>query len=298
MIEARGEIERALAAAWGDWLAAAGEVRWSVFEDAIAQRARVRGFFATEVEAREAWAELVAALPAELAEPADLACLPVVEADWRESYKAHFKPWRCGRLHWVPEWERTRHRVPRGDVAVFLDPGLAFGTGNHETTRLCCERLVAVARQIPARRRAALRVIDAGCGSGILAISAEKLGFGGALAFDNDAVAASIARENVRRNGVASRVRVLAGDLASMLARRRADLVLANIQADVLVAHAGLLVAAVRPGGWLMLSGILARESAAVAAAFEKAAGARCESGLARRRAGEWSCLTLRLARG
>ena len=92
------------------------------------------------------------------------------DQDWKDSYKAHFKASRFGRLHWVPEWERKSYSLPPGDVVLWLDPGLAFGTGNHETTRLCCERLVShaeAAARPGARPVESVRVIDAGCGSGI-----------------------------------------------------------------------------------------------------------------------------------
>ena len=69
----------------------------------------------------------------------------LADTDWRDSYKAHFHAWQFGRLHWVPAWERGKFSRPQGDAVLWLDPGLAFGTGNHETTRLCVERLVALA---------------------------------------------------------------------------------------------------------------------------------------------------------
>ena len=100
------------------------------------------------------------------------------DADWRDSYKAHFHAWQFGRLHWVPvRGARETFSPPPGDAVLWLDPGLAFGTGNHETTRLCVERLVALAASDPASLprsyagHGKLRVIDAGCGSGILALS-------------------------------------------------------------------------------------------------------------------------------
>ena len=192
----------------------------------------------------------------------------MAEGDWRDSYKAHFHAWTFGRLHWVPIWERAAFRLPAGHAVLWLDPGMAFGTGNHETTRLCCERLVArVAAGGPPSR-----VVDAGCGSGILALSAALLGCAEVVAFDNDPEAVRISRENAALNGLDGRVRFSVEDLAGGLAGRPADLLLANIQADVLMRHARELVAAVAPGGALILSGILAAEGAAVQAAFAAAA--------------------------
>jgi ribosomal protein L11 methyltransferase len=211
----------------------------------------------------------------------------VVDEDWRNAYKAHFKAWRSGRLHWVPEWERATYPLSSDDVVIWLDPGMAFGTGNHETTRLCCERLVAWAEAAPRPAR----VIDAGCGSGILALSAVKLGFGTVYGFDNDAEAVRISAENAALNGAGEAVEWATADLVTGLAGRDAELVLANIQADVLMRFAGELLGAVVPGGGLVLSGILAHEQARVREVFAAAAP---DWGIEGRVMGEWSDLALR----
>ncbi len=262
-----------------------GEARWSVFEDVIARTACIVGVFPTEAEARESWAGLAGAIVHE-GKPQVRA---MADADWRESYKLHFKPWRIGRLRWVPVWERESYNLPAGDEVVWLDPGMAFGTGNHETTRLCVERMV----EISAGGRRLGSVIDAGCGSGILAISAAKLGFGPVGGFDNDAEAVRIANENAALNGVDDRVTFHVGDLLTGFGGGRFDLVLANIQADVLTRFARELLAAVAPGGALVLSGILAQELEQVRAGFEAASGlptARFDS----RASGEWADLLVR----
>ncbi len=235
---------------------------WSLLEDALARRAWIIGIFPEEAVASARWEALRSLLPvAPLAEPQLRA---VAESDWRDSYKAHFQAWHFGRLHWVPLWERAAFALPAGHAVLWLDPGMAFGTGNHETTRLCCERLVSrIAADGPPPR-----VIDAGCGSGILALSAAILGCGEVEAFDNDPEAVRISGENAAMNGLADRVHFSAADLASGLAGRSADLVLANIQADVLVRHIRELVRAVAPGGELVLSGIMAVEGGRGAIGF------------------------------
>lgn len=289
--EIRLEIARERADAWADALAAHGDGRWSVFEDVDAASAALYGYFGDEAEAGAAWKDLVAALPRALRPGPMPAGRLVADEDWRESYKAHFKAWRHGRLHWVPEWERADHRLPRGHVAVYLDPGMAFGTGNHETTRLCVQRLVAWAARLSPRQRRNAAVIDAGCGSGILAISAAKLGFRDILAFDNDSEAVAIARKNARRNGAGDRVRTRTGDLATMLRGRTADVILANIQANVLLGATRELLAAVKPGGMLVLSGILSAEAAGVVSGFREAgASGRLDV----RRMGQWSSVVWR----
>lgn len=255
---------------------------WSLLEDAIAKRAWVVGIFTSETEARAQWE----ALKPQLGLMEDPVIRALADQDWRDSYKAHFKAWQSGRLHWVPVWERATYALPAGDVALWLDPGLAFGTGNHETTRLCCERLVAFA----ASRGTKGRLIDAGCGSGILALSASLLGFRDIRGFDNDAEAVRVSQENAVLNGMEGAVRFFAGDLDSGLAGQKADLLMANIQADVLMRFAGRLVGAVAPGGVLVLSGILAIEVDKVRAAFKAAAPGWAIEG---RTMGEWCDLAL-----
>ena len=285
LTEIKAEIPAAAADAVNGLLLERGLGRWTLLEDAIARRAWLIGIFPDRAGARQAWAALRPLLPT----PAPAA--PVLRAlanrDWRDSYKAHFKASRFGRLHWVPVWDRPRFRLPAGHAVLWLDPGLAFGTGNHETTRLCCERLVALAaRSVPAK----VAVIDAGCGSGILALSAVRLGFRDVAGFDLDPEAVRVSRENAARNRLAGRADFFVADLARGLSGRKAGIVLANIQADVLMRGARALTRAVAPGGALVLSGILRTERGAVRAAFAAAApGWRPAS----RVLGEWSDLML-----
>lgn len=276
-------------------LAEAGVTDWGVYEDKPTASAWIAGYFEAEDAAEAALRKLTKATKgvAALGEPARRE-LP--DADWRDSYKAHFKPWHVGRLHWVPEWERDTYKLPAGGVAVWLDPGLAFGTGNHETTRLCCERLIKFSadwehrwRFRPTEAKGA-RIIDAGCGSGILAISAAQLGYQHIVGFDNDPEAVRVARENAEMNGAVHAITFVEGDLVTGLAGRTADLVLANIQANILRQFARELTRAVAPGGWLVLSGILATELEAVKRDFQAVTpNWKIES----RTLGEWSDLKL-----
>ena len=133
-------------------------------------------------------------------------------------------------------------------------------------------------------------MIDAGCGSGILALSAALLGFENIAGFDNDSEAVRVSEENAALNGLAGRVKFSTGDLVTGLAGAQAEIVLANIQADVLMKFARELTGAVAPGGTLVLSGILAHENAQVRAVFAAAApGWKLES----RVMGEWSDVRL-----
>jgi len=245
---------------------------WSLLEDVVAKRAWVVGIFPSETEARSRWTELRPFLRHAPGSEPSVRSLP--EGEWRDSYKAHFKAWQFGRLHWVPVWERESYVLPAGDEVLWLDPGMAFGTGNHETTRLCVERLAALDGELAAsgKNREGLAVVDAGCGSGILALSAAKLGFRNIVGFDNDPEAVRVSGENVRLNALSGRVEFFVGDLVSGLKGRSADVLFANILADVLIRFAGELTGAMAPGGTLILSGILATENAQVRAAFSEAA--------------------------
>jgi ribosomal protein L11 methyltransferase len=286
--ESRMEIPATAAEAAELALLESGFDGWSILEDAVAKRAWIVGIFQGKDAGEARWSELKAALPEGVAGEFVLRRLP--DADWRYSYREHFKAWTFGRLHWVPVWERGTFHVPQGDSVLWLDPGMAFGTGNHETTRLCIERLVEFESGLSGRA-ADLRVIDAGCGSGILALSACLLGFRNVYGFDNDPEAVRVSFENADLNGLGSRVRFATTSLPEGLVGAAADVVLANLQSDILALHAGSLVAAVSPGGLLAMSGILASEVERVRSTFASVApGWPSES----RVLGEWCDLALR----
>lgn len=285
IVELKVEVVLGAVPAIEELLAEHEEQRLMVIEDKPAGRAWLAGYFDTREDAITTWRGFVALLDAEwiATEPA---VHELADKDWRESYKEHFKPWQFGRLHWVPVWERATFVLPPGHEVLWLDPGMAFGTGNHETTRLVVERLVGLAET----RRPGDRVIDAGCGSGILALSAVKLGYDQVAAFDNDPLAVEVSRENANLNNLEGRVEFYLGDLVAGLKNRRAELVLANIQADVLMRFADDILAAVAPGGTLVLSGILVKEADQVRAAFARLApGWNIDS----RAMGEWCDLVL-----
>jgi ribosomal protein L11 methyltransferase len=285
VFEFKAEVAIGAVPAIEELLAEQEEQRLMVLEDKPSGRAWLTGYFETREDAQAAWRGF-----APLLDPEWLATEPelseLADKDWKESYKEHFKAWQFGRLHWVPVWERETFCLPAGDEVLWLDPGMAFGTGNHETTRLVVERLVNFA----AENGVAGRVIDAGCGSGILALSAAKLGYMRVAAFDNDPLAVDVSRENAALNGLAGRVDFYVGDLVTGLAGRQAELVLANIQADVLMRFAQELLGAVASGGALVLSGILATELAQVREAFARLAP---DWRVDTRVMGEWSDLVL-----
>ena len=205
----------------------------------------------------------------------------VQEADWADAWKAYFPVLRIGRRIVIrPTWRR--HRRAADDVVLALDPGMAFGTGLHPTTRLCLAALEDLADR---GRLAGTRVLDVGCGSGILAIAALKLGAATALGVDTDPIAIEATMANARRNAVVRRLRAREGSLPS--GAPPSDVVLANLIAGLLVPLAPALRAELVVGGTLLASGIFVDREGEVAAAFD---GAGLEV-VGRSEEGEWIAL-------
>lgn len=183
----------------------------------------------------------------------------IKQENWAESWKKHFKPLRIGgKLLVKPSWSKMPAR--KNEAVVILDPGLSFGTGNHPTTEFCLEALVS------ARSSESQNLLDAGCGSGILAIAAAKIGYSPVEAFDFDPEAVRIAKANAESNSAA--IKLARKDLTKMKLGKAFDVVCANLIDDLLIAHAPLLATAVKPGGTLILAGILIRQYPAVKKAF------------------------------
>lgn len=209
---------------------------------------------------------------------------PVHEEDWAESWKAFFDVERAGRRTVIrPSW---RDYEPRpGEIVLDLDPGMAFGTGQHPTTRLCLAALEKYVRE-------GMEMLDLGCGSGILAVAAAKLGCAGVLALDIEPVAIDATRANARRNGVEARIRCERGSLGDAwplaeAAGQTADLVVANISAGVLVDLAAPIARAMRPGAVFVGSGVIGQRLDEVLVALA-AAGLTIE---AIRAEGDWRAI-------
>lgn len=215
----------------------------------------VSGLFATPTEAQAAITAVQQCLLRTQAPVHEIETLP--DQDWERVWLERWQPLHFGGDLWVcPSW-----RTPPDPTAVnvTLDPGLAFGTGTHATTALCLEWL---AQHPPAGRT----VVDYGCGSGILAIAALKLGAREAFGVDVDAGALEVSRENAQRNGVADHYHAMLP--AALPADIRADVVIANILAEPLIALAPQIARRVKPGGALLLSGMLDTQVDEVRAAY------------------------------
>jgi ribosomal protein L11 methyltransferase len=181
------------------------------------------------------------------------------DQDWERAWLDQFHPMQFGRRLWVcPAGQRPAH--DKDAVLIDLDPGLAFGTGTHPTTALCLQWLDG---HPPDNQQ----VLDYGCGSGILAIAALKLGAAAAWGVDIDAQALWASRENAAHNGVDAALKT---GLPEALPDRHFDLLLANILANPLIELAPRLAGLVRVGGELVLSGVLGEQADAVRAAYER----------------------------
>ena len=182
----------------------------------------------------------------------------VKEEDWSENWKQYYKPFRIGE-HMVvkPTWEPWDARP--GDLIIEIDPGMAFGTGTHETTAMCVGLIE--------KYYAGGALLDVGTGSGILAIAAARLGATGIVAVDIDPDAVRVARENVAHNGLQSAIEVRKGDLLQGLSQRF-DFAVANILAPVICLLAAPLKAHLTPGGRFICSGIIAEAEGDVRSAL------------------------------
>ena len=251
---------------------------------------RIAGYAAAEPDraAIEAAAAL-AASAAQIGLPA-IRIEALADRDWLAENAKDFKPVDAGRFHVHPTDRPAR--AWRGSIAIALDAGPAFGSGTHETTRGC---LLALDRLAGRTRFGPERLLDLGCGSGILAIAMAKLWGLPVDAVDHDPVAVETAAANAGRNDVGSLVRARTGDALKAATLRRGspfDLVTANIVANPLIAIAGRLSRALAPGGYVVLSGILRDQEREVRAAY-RSAGLTPAGSV---RLGEWPTLILRAA--
>ena len=171
----------------------------------------------------------------------------VLEEDWAVAWRAHFTPLHIGRLVIKPSWHECAPGP--GETVLELDPGQAFGTGHHPTTRMC---LLLLDKHL----RPEMAVLDLGTGSGILALAAARLGAGSVLALDTDPLAVKAARENVRKNGLTGAIKVRKGTLSPR--RGCFDLIAANLTARNILELLPALSSSLKGGGLLIAGGIIA----------------------------------------
>jgi ribosomal protein L11 methyltransferase len=185
------------------------------------------------------------------------------EIDWAEAWKEHYQVERVGRIVIRPAWRE--YSAGRGEAVVSLDPGMAFGTGQHPTTRMCLLALQDLVKPGD-------RVLDLGAGSGVLALAAVALGAKNAVCIDVEEQAVAASTANAALNGMSERVHVTpAGSIEQAAGHGPFDLVLANIIARVIIALAPQMRAEMKPGAALVTSGIIAEREAETLAALEQA---------------------------
>jgi len=185
----------------------------------------------------------------------------ISETDWSSAWKKYYKPTHIGKNIVVkPSWEV--YKPERDEIVVELDPGMAFGTGTHETTMLCLEILEKYIKN-------GITVIDVGCGSGILSIASGKLGAEQVLAIDRDENAVRIARENIKRNNLETRIRAIKGDKLQNI-NFKADIIVANIIADVIIDLSKDVALCLKDNGVFIASGIIKDRKLSVIEALEK----------------------------
>ncbi len=187
--------------------------------------------------------------------------------DWAEAWKRHFKPIAISSALLIkPSWSHRRSK--RNQAVVILDPGLSFGTGQHPTTAFCLRQIVKFR---PRLNKDARSFLDVGSGSGILAISAARLGYAPVHAFDFDPMAVRVARENAKRNQVSGKVRIRRRMVENLPFRggQRYSLVCANLISNLLIAQRQRIINQLAPDGVLVVAGILDLEFSKVRQAFE-----------------------------
>ena len=208
--------------------------------------------------------------------------MTIPEQDWGEKWKKFFKPFQVtSRVVVKPPWSSFQPK--KNKVSIIINPGMAFGTGTHSTTKLCIRALEGELR------KKGLSVLDVGTGSGILSILAGRMGAGEVLGVDTDEVAVEVARENVKQNRVSDLVKVRKGSIGHI--RRQFDVVVANIDFKGLRRMRQPLIRHLKKKGLLFLSGVLRREEVRLREYYMKPGHLRWVRST---REGEWVCLSFR----
>jgi ribosomal protein L11 methyltransferase len=204
------------------------------------------------------------------------------EQDWFKKWRRTLKPFAVGRKFYVLPFKHRTHFVPAGRLPIWLEPGMAFGTGTHETTQLCLEAIEDYL-VLPGTS-----FLDVGTGSGILALGAAKLGAARIVACDSDAVAVQIAQSNAAVNRCASKLRVIGGEVQKV-SGRSFDLVVANLTLEIIEEILEGMERRLGPGGKLIISGILSRQLSHLRPSLRRNALSVADC----RKKGEWICLVL-----
>ncbi|MEC8419562.1 MAG: 50S ribosomal protein L11 methyltransferase [Verrucomicrobiota bacterium] len=237
---------------------------WMLFSNRKTKDLVLEGIFANKKEADHE----IMKFQKEFSGNLDDASISEIDKSWQNAYKFHFKPWKYKGFTFMPEWERSSSINNGDDINIFIDPGMAFGTGTHETTRLCAESLI----DNYGKKSSSIcdyNFLDIGCGSGILSILAHYLGFNQIHGIDNDENAIQNSLYNSSLNFNCSDIKFEKLCLHSMR-KSTYNCIVANIQSDVLIKNASKLICLLKSNGILILSGILNYEAEDVSKAFNK----------------------------
>ena len=263
MIKVTGQISIETANQIEDVLYEYAPHNWLISTDLLQDKCELIGFFQNNEEAISSFREIFDLnfnLSSNILSIAD-----VQNEDWKNSYKKHFQPWSIGNFHWVPCWERNRYKVTNKSKRLLLDPGMAFGTGNHETTKLCLSAIIKCQQR---KSLVSQSFIDLGCGSGIIALTACLIGFDEVHGIDNDADAIKVSKQNAKLNGI-NKVNFQVKSLEELSSSKKFNYTVANIQSDILQKNSSTLLNFVSKNGILILSGILSSEKEVVKSHFE-----------------------------
>lgn len=215
----------------------------------------VRGYFNEELDCDECIHQLLTGikkLPSYGLDPGscELSITEVEEDDWANSWKKYYKPTKVGkRIVIKPTWEE--YEAKEDEIIVNMDPGMAFGTGTHETTQLCVTRLEEYVKPGD-------MVLDIGCGTGILSMIAAELGCEKVIGVDLDPVAVKVAQDNIEMNGLSDKIEIREGNLVEVIdAAEKADIIVANILAEAIIELSGMIIPFLKKNGVFIASGII-----------------------------------------
>ena len=266
---------------------------WVLIQKTAADPYFLNGYFHQEGDCTQAIAALKETFP-----QLDLAFKKekLIATEWQNAYKQYVKPWNDRLLHWVPLWAQETYSVPEGGLPVYVDAGMAFGTGCHETTQLCASRLVDF--YLSDISKDSLTMVDAGCGSGILALSARALGFQNIRGFDNDPDAIQVCHDHLKHNPSLSPIDFSVDDLISGLPENSIDFLMANIQTNILIPFAEPIIKSLHASAHLILSGILTKEIETLRLHYLEQCKHLCPNAtvlMDSREKGEWSDLKIEI---
>ena len=263
---------------------------WLIIHNQVQSNTTLEGYFESTEDFKTFRNDAFGILNTILEHERDLIIQVLEDCEWVNAYKDHFKPWSFKSFHWIPIWLENQYATPLNHNYLYLDPGMAFGTGNHETTRLCLEEVLNIESNLT--RKSSL--LDLGCGSGIISLTASKLGYKPVFGIDIDEDAIRISIENAELNNIKSDVNFSVGELKKLLTCPKFDVVIANIQTDLLIKYANNILRCLSKKGILILSGILKTEVKTVVSHYKEitAKNSNLEQ-ITSRNMGEWSVVTI-----